>query len=138
MSNTVTISGRVVADPELRHIPSGTALLEFPLYDNEQRKNRDTGVYEDTGNTLKLRVTIWGDEAVAAHESIRRGDVVEITGSITEKEFTKKDGTAGRALETTFVNSWVVKWQKPDEGGDVPQGQNNWVPDQSAAAKSPF
>lgn len=123
MSNTITISGGVVAEPEFKQISDKFRVLEFPLYDNERRKNQDTGDYEDTGNTTKLKVILKNDLADSWSGKISKGDVVEINGSITEREYDRKDGSKGRALETTWVNSVEVKFSKnatPADNNEAP------------------
>jgi single-stranded DNA-binding protein len=102
--------GGVVAEPE-RIGKEGTG-LGFPVYIHEQRKNKDTGDYEDTGNTAKIQVALWGD---LADEDVRYGDIVEVDASLTEREYEKKDGSKGRQLQTAWVNSVVVKYRKGAE-----------------------
>lgn len=123
MSNNVTISGRVVAEPELKEV-NGYTILNFPLYDNEQRKDKETGEYKDTGKTLKLRVSLFGDLA-NEWQHLKKGSVVEIQGSITEEEFTKKDGTPGRQLVTTFVNDVRLIWEPQVQ--DAPSQEAVWA-----------
>lgn len=110
--NKITISGGVVADPEFRTPTERFRVLEFPLYDNETRKNKDTGEYEQTGNVTKLKVILKNDLADQWRGKINKGDIVEIVGSITEREYKRKDGADGRALETTWVDSVTVKFSK--------------------------
>lgn len=112
MANKITISGGVVADPEFKTPTEKFRVLEFPLYDNETRRNKDTGEYEQTGNVTKLKVVLKNDLADQWRGKINKGDIVEITGSITEREYDKRDGTKGRALETTWVDSVTVKYTK--------------------------
>lgn len=104
----VEFTGSVVAEPETKDV-GGNAVLEFPVYVNDQRKNKDTGEYVDTGDVTKIRVSLWRD---LASSDIRKGDLVKIEGSIVEKEFTKRDGTPGRQLQTKFVNGVNVVWRK--------------------------
>ena len=99
-------SGGVVADPELKDV-AGNAVLEFPVYVNHSKKVGEE--YVDTGDTTKIRVSLWGDLSAT---DIRKGDIVEIDGTLVEKEFQKRDGTPGRSLQTQFVNSIVVKYRK--------------------------
>ena len=105
-----TFTGNVVAAPDHRETPNGASLLEFPVYVNHSKKNRDTGEYEKTGDTTKIRVTLWGD--LANNSDIQQGDLVEVSATIIEKEFPKKDGTPGRSLQTDWVESVVVKHRK--------------------------
>ena len=123
MSNRITVSGGVVAEPEFKVISDKFKVLEFPLYDNEQRKDKDTGEYTDVpGSTLKLKVVLKNDLADQWNGKIRKGDIVELACSITEREYERKDGQKGRALETTFVNEVTVKWSKSGAtaSGDEP------------------
>lgn len=113
-----TFTGNIVAAPDLRETPSGASLLEFPVYVNHTKKNRDTGDYEKTGDTTKIRVTLWGD--LASNTDVQQGDLVEVVATLVEKEFPKKDGTVGRSLQTDYVESVIVKHRKtgaPAGGG---------------------
>jgi single-stranded DNA-binding protein len=108
-------SGKVVAEPESKEV-GGAPLLQFPVYVNRTKKNRDTGEYEPTGDTSKIRVGLWRD---LASEDIRKGDIVEVKASIYEREYETNDGRTGRSLETDFVDSIVVKWRAPEESGQA-------------------
>ena len=118
MSNKIVISGAVVSVPEFKQISDTFRVLEFGFYDNEQRKNKDTDKYEDTGNTLKLKVVLKNDLADQYREQVKKGDIWEIDATITEREYDKRDGTKGRALETTYVNSLTLKWRKDGPAGE--------------------
>lgn len=114
-------TGGIVAEPERREV-GGSQLLEFPVYVNHSKKNKDTGEYEPTGDTTKVKVTLWRD---LAETDVRKGDLVEVSGTLVEKEFDKKDGTKGRSLQTDWVESVVVKHRKDanvdtsfDDGAD--------------------
>lgn len=108
-------SGNVVAEPTKKDI-NGTPLLEFPVYVNHTKKNRDSGEYEKTGDTSKIRVTVWRD--LADSLDVKMGDLVEVNGTLVEKEFQKQDGTVGRSLQTDYIESVVVKYRK-DEGSTI-------------------
>lgn len=116
-----TFDGGVVAEPESKELPSGATVLEFPVYVNRRRKNRDSGEYEDTGDVTKIRVQLWNE---AGNIDVRKGDIVEVVGTIYEREFQKRDGTPGRALETDWVDSVKVVYRK-DGGG----GSDGFTPD---------
>lgn len=108
-----TFSGNIVADPERREA-GGATLLEFPLYVNHSKKDKDSGEYVKTGDVSKIRVTLWRD---LAETDIRKGDLVEVVATLVEKEFPKKDGTQGRSLQTDYVESVVVKHRKEETVG---------------------
>ena len=112
---SAVFSGNVVAEPTKKDI-NGTSLLEFPVYVNHTKKDRDSGEYVKTGDTSKIRVTVWRD--LADSLDVRQGDLVEVHGTLIEKEFDKKDGTPGRSLQTDYIESVVVKYRK-DESSSV-------------------
>ena len=99
-------TGGIVAEPE-RKVVGQSNLLEFPVYVNHSKKNKDTGEYEPTGDTTKVKVTLWRD--LADNTDVQKGDLVEIVATLIEKEFAKKDGTMGRSLQTDYVESVVIK-----------------------------
>ena len=105
---SAVFSGNVVAEPTKKDI-NGTALLEFPVYVNHAKKDKDSGEYVKTGDTSKIRVTLWRD---LANTDIQQGDLVEVRGTLIEKEFDKMDGTPGRSLQTDWIESVVVKYRK--------------------------
>lgn len=100
-------TGSVVAEPSNGTTKSGASYVEFPVYVNHAKKNRDTGNYDKTGDVTKFRVTLWGDKATGVIPN--KGDLVEISATIVEKEFPKRDGTVGRSLQTDWVESVTVK-----------------------------
>ena len=113
-------TGGIVAEPERKTVGASN-LLEFPVYVNHSKKNKDTGEYEPTGDTTKVKVTLWRD--LADNTDVQKGDLVEVTGTIVEKEFPKKDGTTGRQLQTDWVESVVVKHRK--SGAPAASGFDN-------------
>lgn len=120
---TAQFSGSVVAEPESKQV--GPGLLEFPVYVNDQNRNKETGEYEDSGQVTKIRVKLWAD---LSGEDIRKGDIVEVDAVILEREYDRNDGSKGRSLETKFVNSIVVKYRR----------DNSSAPAQSSAPAGGF
>lgn len=108
---TATFDGAVVAEPE--HFEAGKSHgIQFPIYVNDQNKNRDTNAYEDSGDVTKVRVTLWNDQADAA--DIRKGDIYEVEAALVEKEYPRKDGGTGRQLQTKFVNGMTLKYRRDE------------------------
>lgn len=130
----VTFSGGVVAAPERKNL-GGADALQFPVYVNHTKKNKDTGEYDKTGDTTKIRVTLWRD---LANEDIQQGDIVEIEGTLVEKEFQKQDGSTGRALQTEYVNSIVVKHRGGGNQGSGSGGQRGFGGGGSPSASKGF
>jgi len=103
-------TGNVTNEPELKTVGAkNTPLKELNIAVNHDKKNRDTGEYERTGDTTWITVKLWGE---AAGQQIGKGDLVEFDGTIVEKHFQRKDGTEGRRLESDYVAGLTVKYSK--------------------------
>lgn len=91
MSNTVTISGNITADPELRFTPSSKAVVNFTVADTPRIPDGQGGWTD--GEPLFQRVVAWEHLAEHIAASLRRGDRVIVTGSLEGKSYTKDDDT---------------------------------------------
>lgn len=89
-SNTVTIIGNLTADPELRFLPSGAAVLNFTIASTPRHKNAQ-GEWVD-GDTLFLRCTLWRQAAENAAESLRKGTRVIATGRLSSRTWETREG----------------------------------------------
>jgi single-strand DNA-binding protein len=72
--NTCTFCGRVVADAELKYIPSGTAVLKFRLAS-------DVG-FGEKKQTFWLGCAIWGKRGEALAQHITKGSAVTVVGEL--------------------------------------------------------
>lgn len=77
--NRVILVGNVTRDPELRYIPSGTAVVDLGLAVNDRRKDAQGQWVEDT---TFVDVTLWGRQAEVASEYLTKGAPVLIEGRL--------------------------------------------------------
>ena len=77
--NRVTLVGNLTRDPELRYIPSGTAVTEIGLAINEKHKNAKGDWVEET---VFVDVTLWARLAEIAGEYLNKGSSVLIEGRL--------------------------------------------------------
>lgn len=89
-TNTITISGNVTADPELRFTANGAAVAHFTVADTPRYQD-DTGQWQD-GETLYQRVEVWGPLAENVAESLAKGSGVIVTGRVMAKSFENRAG----------------------------------------------
>lgn len=139
-----TFSGSVVADPEMKTVGQSN-VLEFPVYVNHTKKNKETGEYDRTGDVSKIRVSLWREKADMA--DVKKGDIVEIVATLIEKEFQRRDGSEGRSIQTDYVESVTVKYRKDGPAPVASAGQlsqSDWnsfvnaAPDISMVGDAPF
>ena len=72
----VILVGNLTRDPELRHIPSGTAVTDLGLAVNRNWTERNTN--QKNEETTFVDITCWGRTAVIACEDLRKGRPVLI------------------------------------------------------------
>jgi single-strand DNA-binding protein len=87
--NRVILMGRLTRDPELRYIPSGTAVCEFGLAVNDRRKNNQTGEWVE--DTQFIDITMWARQAEIASEYLSKGSPVFVEGRLKFDSW-EKDG----------------------------------------------
>ena len=124
MSNSLTIVGRLAFDPEVRFSPSGDAVVSGRIADTPRRKNTQTGEWED-GETLWLGFNLWGRKAETLADAAKKGDLVMLTGTLTQRTFDGKHGEQRTVIEV-----------KATEVAIVPRIQSGagWSKDRTAAA----
>lgn len=95
-NRTITV-GNLTRDPELRYIPSGTAICDITLAVNERRKDSD-GEYVD--QPVFVDVTLWARQAEVCCEYLVKGSPVLIEGRLTMDTW-EKDGQKRSKLKVT-------------------------------------
>lgn len=85
--NRVVLVGNLTRDPELRYIPSGTAVSDIGLAVNDRVKRGDQWVDE----TTFVDITLWGRTAEIANEYLSKGSPVLIEGRLKLDRW-EKDG----------------------------------------------
>ena len=85
--NRVILVGNLTRDPELRYIPSGTAVSDIGLAVNDRVKRGDQWVEEATF----VDITLWGRTAEIANEYLSKGAPVLIEGRLKLDRW-EKDG----------------------------------------------
>jgi single-strand DNA-binding protein len=84
MSAPITIQGRLGADPEMRFAASGMAVANLRIVTNG-RKN-DNGTWVDVDTTW-WRVTCFKKLAENVCESLTKGDLVVVVGTVKSREW---------------------------------------------------
>lgn len=102
----LTVSeARVVADPELRYAATGTAVGKFRIVTNDRIRN-DQGEWVD-GKALWLEVTCFKQLAENCAESLRKGDMVSVTGKLQTDQWETEAGDK-RSRDVLIADSVAV------------------------------
>ena len=86
--NRVILVGNLTRDPELRYIPSGTAVTEIGMAISDRRKDQSGNWIEET---TFIDVTLWARTAEVVCEYLSKGSSVLIEGRL-KFETWEKDG----------------------------------------------
>jgi single-strand DNA-binding protein len=140
----VTMEGTVVADPELRFAPSGTAVGKLRLAANSRKLNKETNQWEDD-KSLFLSVTYFGAMAEHVAESLRKGDLATATGKLQTESWETEAGEK-RSMIVMIADSVGVALrfrtiphgeQKRVERSSTPPADDAWTAP-NAAEDPPF
>jgi single-strand DNA-binding protein len=102
---TVTISGNLTADPELRYTQNGLPVASFTVAHTERRFNRQTNEWEDFGDTLFLRCSAWRELGENIAASLTKGAAVMMIGTLVSRSY---ETDAGEKRTVTECRAEVV------------------------------
>jgi len=94
----VTITGTLVADPELKWFDSGACVANFTIAANDRRFDRDRNEWVDASATF-LRCSIWRRDAEHVVESLSQGDRVVASGVLKQNKWENEHGEKRTAFE---------------------------------------
>lgn len=130
MAVQVTLSGNLVADPELRFTQNrGLPTSRFRVASTLRRWNRETGDYEDVDTTF-LTVVLWNRAAENAAETLKKGMTVLVSGRLRQRQYEDKDGNRRNVFEVVDAKVAVdlhtqqVTGIKRNSGNGAPSAPN--------------
>ena len=119
---TIILVGNCGRDPDMRYTPSGQAVTNLNVATNHTYTNNSG---EKVKETTWFRVSIWGKQAEACNQHLRKGSKVLVEGRMTAdkatggpKIFTGNDGQPRASYEITaqtvrFLDSRSESPQEP-------------------------
>lgn len=126
MSNYFTVTGNLTADPELRFTATGDAVANFTVADTPRKFNKQTNAWEDAGETLFMRCSIWREDAEQVAESVRRGQRVTVTGKLKQRSY-EKDGDKRTVVEMDAESVAPHGQRKAGQRSSAPAGGDPWA-----------
>ncbi|HEX6887247.1 MAG TPA: single-stranded DNA-binding protein [Candidatus Nanopelagicales bacterium] len=101
---TITVSGNLVTDVELRTTARGDSLARFRMASTSTRYDRASGRWVD-GDTTFWNVTAWRRAAENAAASLAKGQPVMVHGRIRQRTVDREvPGAPGVTVPTTFTD----------------------------------
>lgn len=118
--NRVTLVGRLTRDPELRHLPSGTSVLQLGLAVNGRQKD-DAGNWTDKPNFFDVKV--FGNQAEMLSQHLAKGRRIGVDGRLDWSSWEAADGTKRSKVEVVAQSVQFL-----DSRGDGEQVERQFVP----------
>src|SRR3954470_8362515 len=120
--NRVTLVGRLTRDPELKHLPSGSAVLELGLAVNG-RKQDQSGQWVDKPNFFDVKV--FGNQAEMLSQHLGKGRRIGVDGRLDWSSWESQDGGKRSKVEVVAQSVQFLDSRNDGEGGG---GGGTFVP----------
>ena len=130
--NRVILVGNLTRDPELRHIPSGTAVSEIGMAVNDRVKKDGQWVDE----TTFVDVTLWGRTAEVACEYLNKGAPLLIEGRLKLDRW-EKEGQKHSKLRVVADRMQMLGGRSGGGGGGRSQHDPYATTENVTAASTP-
>jgi single-strand DNA-binding protein len=101
--NSISISGSLGKDSELKQMTSGDYICNFSIADS---MGRDKG-------TIWWNCTLFGKRAESLSQYLTKGQAVTVIGTVTEREWTSKDGDKRKSMDVR-VNDIALQGGRKD------------------------
>ena len=99
--NKVFLIGNLTRDPELRYIPSGTAVATFTVASNRVYKS---AAGEKKEEACFVRVVSWARQAELCGEYLSKGSPVFVEGRLQSRSWETPDGQKRSMIEVVAQN----------------------------------
>ncbi len=133
--NKVILVGNLTRDPEVRYIPSGTAVCDISLAVNSQWTDRKTN--ERKEEVTFVEVTLWGRTAEIAGEYLAKGRPVLIEGRLSLDSWEDKETGQKRSKLKVIADGMQLLGSRDGGGGSGGGGSTGAGSGGSTAARGP-
>lgn len=114
MLNHIVLQGRLCADPELRHTPSGVAVASVSVACDRDRKQED-----GSRETDFIDLVAWRGTAEFLSRYFRKGDMVLAEGRMQIRNWTDKEGNKRRSAEVQAAQLYFGSAKTGNRSGET-------------------
>ena len=125
--NKATIYGNLTRDPELKSLPSGSAVANFGVATNRTWKDKDGSKKEQTEFH---NVVAFGRTAEVIQQYIKKGDAIYVEGRIQTRSWEGKED--GKKQYRTEIVCETFQFGPSRRGGDQTRAKDE--PEEGASA----
>lgn len=129
MYQKLVIVGNLGKDPEMRYAPNGDAVTSLNVAANRKYTDKSGQLVKET---TWFRVSVWGKQAEACNQYLKKGSSVLVEGRLNADKttggprvFTRQDGTSGASFEVTAERvQFLSGGQREGDGGSSASPQD--------------
>ena len=114
--NKVILMGNLTRDPEVKFLPSGTAVANFGLAMNETYTDQQTG--EKKESACFVDVEAWGRQAEIVGEYFSKGRPILVEGSLKYDSWEAEDGTKRNRLKVRLIRFQFIGGRRDEDEMD--------------------
>ena len=111
--NIITVAGNLGKDMEIRTMPNGDPVGNFSVADSQGKEKP----------SIWWNCQLFGKRATALQPYLMKGQQVTVGGTVTEREWTDKDGGQRKTMEIR-VTEIALQGGKREQGAAPAQGQH--------------
>jgi single-strand DNA-binding protein len=112
--NNITVAGTLGKDAEVKYLANGDAICNFSVADSQGRDKP----------TIWWNCGLYGKRAESLSQYLTKGQAVTVTGSVSEREWTSKDGEKRKSMDVR-VNDVALQGGRKDS---EPQEERRQAP----------
>jgi single-strand DNA-binding protein len=102
--NVITIAGGLGRDAELKYLNNGDPICNFSVADSQGGRDKQA---------IFWNCQLWGKRAESLAQYLTKGQAVTVTGSVSEREWTSKDGDKRKSMDVR-VNDIALQGGRRD------------------------
>ncbi|HEB80835.1 MAG TPA: single-stranded DNA-binding protein [Chromatiales bacterium] len=129
--NKVILVGNLGRDPEVRYLPSGSAVVNVTIATSESWKDKTSGERQE--RTEWHNVVFFGRLAEVAGEYLKKGSQVYVEGSLRTRKWQDKEGRDRYTTETVVSDMQMLgarssagsPVRSTQTGGNAPAGDGD-------------
>lgn len=125
--NSISISGNLGKDAEVRHLPNGDPVCNFSVADSQGRDKP----------SIWWNCSLFGKRAESLSQYLLKGQTVTVIGNVTEREYTDKEGNKRKAQEVRVIDI-ALQGGKREAAAPQPQRQQFSTSDNFVDTDIPF
>ena len=130
--NRVILMGNLTRDPEMKYLPSGTAVTNFGLAMSDRYTDRQSG--EQRENVCFVDVEAWDRQAEIVNEYLSKGSPVFLEGSLKFDSWETPEGEKRSRLKVRVFRIQLIGGRR--SGDEMGGGYTDASPAEPSQAQS--